>query len=126
MEPLLCFPMLPPTSVTAVLERAGYPWVGIDRPEAVDDDEPEDGWSGAVVCSGADPKAAFALCRQLRSREVPLAPVLVVVPADQPRTGRLPRTETQRTLIDWHCFGWRTRKRPSQTCRPSPGITFVG
>ena len=73
MEPLLCFPISPPTAVTAVLERSGYPWRGIDRAEAVDADEPEDGWSGAVICSGTDPTAAFALCRHLRTRVVVLA-----------------------------------------------------
>ena len=83
MEPLLCFPSTPPTPVTAVLERAGYPWRGIDGSEAVDTEEPEDGWAGAVICSGPDPVAAFALCRHLRTREVPLAPVLVVVPTEQ-------------------------------------------
>jgi two-component system alkaline phosphatase synthesis response regulator PhoP len=83
MEPLLCFPALPPTAVTAVLERAGYPWRGIDRADAVDAEEPDDGWSGAVICSASNPTAAFAICRHLRTREVPLAPVLVVVPNEQ-------------------------------------------
>jgi len=99
MEPLLCFPRLPPAAVTAVLERAGYPWLGIDRAEAVDVDEPEDGWSGAVVCSGGDPVAAFALCRHLRSREVPLAPVLVVVPELQ-----LGELELREDLFDDLCL----------------------
>jgi len=83
MEPLLCFPALPPTAVTAVLERAGYPWRGIDRAEAVDAEEPDDGWSGGVICSASNPTSAFAICRHLRTREVPLAPVLVVVPNEQ-------------------------------------------
>ena len=55
MEPLLCFPAVPPAPVTGVLDRSGYPWRGIDRPEAVEIEEPEDGWSGAVICSGDDP-----------------------------------------------------------------------
>ena len=80
MEPLLCFPATPPTPVTAVLDRAGYPWLGIDKPEAAESEEPEDGWSGAVICSDTDPTGAFLLCRHLRKRDVPLAPVMVVVP----------------------------------------------
>ena len=83
MEPLLCFPAVPPAPVTGVLDRSGYPWRGIDKPEAAEIDEPEDGWSGAVICSGEDPVGAFLLCRHLRKREVPLAPVMVVVPLDQ-------------------------------------------
>jgi hypothetical protein len=70
-------------AVIAVLERAGYPWRGIDRPDAAETEEPEDGWSGAVISSGEDPIGAFLLCRHLRKREVPLAPVMVVVPVEQ-------------------------------------------
>src|SRR5665213_3135070 len=99
MEPLLCFPASPPTAVTAVLERAGYPWRGIDRSESVESEEPEDGWSGAVVCSGTDPTAAFALCRHLRTLEVPLAPVLVVVPSEQ-----LGELELREDLFDDLCL----------------------
>lgn len=83
MEPLLCFPDPPPAGVVTVLERAGYPWRAVSRPDAADTDEPEDGWSGAVICSGEDPGGAFLLCRNLRKREVPLAPVVVVVQSDQ-------------------------------------------
>ncbi len=99
MEPLLCFPAAPPPAVTAVLERSGYPWRGVDRPEAADGDEPEDGWSGAVVWTGDDPQAAFQLCRHLRKREVPLAPVLVIVPHDQ-----LAELELREDLFDDLCL----------------------
>ena len=70
MEPLLCFPTVPPATVTGVLDRSGYPWRGIEKPEAAEIEEPEDGWSGAVVCSGDDPVGAFLLCRHLRKREL--------------------------------------------------------
>jgi DNA-binding response OmpR family regulator len=59
----LCFPDPPPTPVTAVLDRAGYPWRAIATPESADIDEPEDGWSGAVICSGDDPAGAFLVWR---------------------------------------------------------------
>jgi hypothetical protein len=99
MEPLLCFPKIPPTTVTGVFDRAGYPWLGIDRAEAIEGDEPEGGWSGAVVCTSSDPAAAYALCRHLRTREVPLAPVLVVVPVDQ-----LAGLELREDLFDDLCL----------------------
>jgi DNA-binding response OmpR family regulator len=99
MAPLLCFPALPPRPITDALARAGYRWVGIDRPEAADAEEPEDGWSGAVVCSGDDPIGAFMLCRHLRKREVPLAPVLVVLPGDQ-----LSELELREDLFDDLCL----------------------
>ncbi len=99
IEPLLCFPESPPPAVIAVLDRAGYPWRGIDNPESVETDEPEDGWSGAVICSGVDPIGAFLLCRHLRKREVPLAPVMVVIPNDQ-----LGELELREDLFDDLCI----------------------
>ena len=99
MEPLLCFPDPPPASVIGVLDRAGYPWKAVSRPEAADADEPEDGWSGAVIASGEDPAGAFLLCRQLRKRDVPLAPVIVVVQA-----GQLAELELREDLFDDLCL----------------------
>ena len=99
MEPLLCFPAVPPASVSVVLDRSGYPWRGIDKPEAAESEEPEDGWSGAVICSDTDPTGAFLLCRHLRKREVPLAPVIVVVPTEQ-----LSELELREDLFDDICL----------------------
>jgi two-component system alkaline phosphatase synthesis response regulator PhoP len=79
MEPLLCYPEPFPVELALALERAGYPWKAIPRPERADADEPEDGWAGAVVCAVGDTAGAFALCRLLRSRDVPLRPLLLVV-----------------------------------------------
>ncbi len=83
MEPLLCFPDPFPAELGLTLERAGYPWKSVARPEHGVSDEPEDGWAGAVVSAESDPQSAFALCRLLRAREVPLRPLLVVVAASQ-------------------------------------------
>ncbi|HUC37310.1 MAG TPA: response regulator transcription factor [Acidimicrobiales bacterium] len=83
MEPLLCFPDPFPAELALALELAGYPWKALSRPEHAVSDEPEDGWAGALVCAGADPQGAFALCRLMRAREVPLRPLLLVVGADQ-------------------------------------------
>ncbi len=84
MEPLLCFPDPPPAPVVTALQRAGYPWRALSRPELAGSLEPEDGWSGAVICAeGEAQAAALALCRALRSRDVPLRPLLLVVGADQ-------------------------------------------
>jgi DNA-binding response OmpR family regulator len=63
--------------------RAGYPWKAVDRPEHVDSDEPEDGWSGALVNASKDPQGAFLLCRTVRNREVPLRPLLLLVDPSQ-------------------------------------------
>jgi len=83
VEPLLCFPDPFPPELALALERAGYPWKAVARPEHADSDEPEDGWAGAVVSASADPQSAFALCRRLRSREIPLRPLLLAVDPGQ-------------------------------------------
>jgi DNA-binding response OmpR family regulator len=83
VEPLLCFPDPFPAELALPLERAGFPWKAVDRPEHAVSDEPEDGWAGAVVSSETDPRGAFALCRLVRAREVPLRPLLLVVASSQ-------------------------------------------
>jgi len=81
----MCFPDPFPAELALALERAGYPWKAVARPEHSATDEPEDGWAGAVVSAEADPQGAFALCRLVRAREVPLRPLLLMVaPAQVP------------------------------------------
>ncbi len=99
MEPLLCFPDPPPTAVIEVLDRGGYPWRAIMRPEQAESDEPEDGWSGAVISAVDDPTGAMLLCRQIRKREVPLAPVVMVV-----RSSQLGALELREDLFDDLCL----------------------
>lgn len=99
MEPLLCFPAVPPPAVTGVLDRAGYTWRGMDKPESADLHEPEDGWSGAIICCSEDPVGAFLLCRHLRKREVPLAPLLIVIAPEQ-----LGELELREDLFDDLCL----------------------
>jgi DNA-binding response OmpR family regulator len=83
VEPLLCFPDPFPPELAMALERAGYPWKAVARAEHAEADEPEDGWSGALVCAFPDAQGAFALCRAVRAREVPLRPVLLAVTPEQ-------------------------------------------
>jgi DNA-binding response OmpR family regulator len=83
MEPLLCFPDPFPSELVLALEHAGYPWKAVVRPEHAQADEPEDGWAGAVICARPDPQGAFALCRLVRARDVPLRPLLLVVEGEQ-------------------------------------------
>ncbi len=62
--------------------------------------EPEDGWAGAVVCADDDPEAAFALCRALRKRDLPLEPLLL---ARQPAAS-LGDLELRDDLFDDFCI----------------------
>ncbi len=103
MEPLILFPDPPPPQLSQSLDIGGYPWKAVASVQAVDRLEPEDGWSGAVIAADADPDGAFALCRALRKRDVPLTPLLLVLAVDQ-----LAELELREDLFDDFCVApWR-------------------
>jgi two-component system alkaline phosphatase synthesis response regulator PhoP len=83
MEPLLVYPNPSPPALAQVLDVGGYPWMPVRGAEEVDDVQPDDGWSGAVVCADDDAEGAFSLCRLLRKRDIPLEPLLLVVDGRQ-------------------------------------------
>ena len=86
MEPLLCYPDPLPPPLQAALRQGGYDFRCVGKPELVEGAEPSgarDGWSGAVVSAAGDLSGALSLCRHLRRREVPVAPLLLVVAPDQ-------------------------------------------
>jgi DNA-binding response OmpR family regulator len=83
VDPLLCFPDPLPSEVALALDRAGYAWKAVDRPELVRNSEPEDGWAGALICANSRPGDAFSMCRHLRSGDDPLKPLVLVVGAEQ-------------------------------------------
>jgi DNA-binding response OmpR family regulator len=72
VEPLLLYPDPPPPELAQVLDLGGYPWKAVADEVAAGRAEPEDGWAGAIVCADRDPDGAFALCRALRKRDLPL------------------------------------------------------
>ena len=78
MEPLLLFPDPPPPALSQALDLCGYPWKGITTQGDADDLQPEDGWSGAIVCADRNPEGGFSLCRALRKRDIPLEPLLLI------------------------------------------------
>ena len=98
MEPLLVFPDPAPPALVQALEAGGYPWRPIARADVATTSEPEDGWSGAVVCAEDAREAAFALCRALRQRDVPLSPLVLIVGADQ-----LAELDLREELFDDFC-----------------------
>lgn len=99
MQPILVFPEQPPPSLAQTLDLAGYSWVGVASPGAVDRLEPEDGWGGGVLCADDDPEGAWALARALRKREPRLEPLLVLVTGAQ-----LPDLELREDLFDDFCL----------------------
>ena len=83
MEPILLFPDPAPPELAQALDLAGYPWKAVGDEAAAARLEPEDGWSGAIVSAHGDTERAFALCRVLRKRDVPLEPTLLLVSGAQ-------------------------------------------
>jgi DNA-binding response OmpR family regulator len=99
MEPLLLHPDPPPPELAQALDLAGYPWKSASTPEEAARLEPPDGWAGAVIVAGGDPEAAFGMCRALRRRDVPVEPLLLLVPGAQ-----LADLELRDDLFDDFCL----------------------
>jgi two-component system alkaline phosphatase synthesis response regulator PhoP len=98
VEPLLVFPDPVPPPVAQALDLAGYPWKAAGSMQAAESVEPEDGWPGALVCADTEAEAAFAMCRALRKRELPLSPLLLLMRPDQ-----LGELELREDLFDDFC-----------------------
>jgi two-component system alkaline phosphatase synthesis response regulator PhoP len=98
VEALLLFPEPAPVALIQTLELGRYPFFEVSSPEEATRKEPEDGWSGAIVCADADPDGAFALCRTLRRRDLPLEPVLLIATVAQ-----LEDLELREELFDDFC-----------------------
>jgi two-component system, OmpR family, alkaline phosphatase synthesis response regulator PhoP len=98
VEPLLLFPDPAPPAIAQALDLGGYPWKAASSAQIAERIEPDDGWSGAIVCADDDHETAFALCRALRKRDMPLTPLLLVVELD-----RLDELELREDLFDDFC-----------------------
>ena len=83
MDPILVFPDPPPPELAQTLDLAGYPWKAAPSADVAARLEPAEGWTGAVIAADRDPESAWALCRSVRKKDVPLAPLLVLVSGAQ-------------------------------------------
>ena len=99
MEPLLLFPDPPNLELSQALDHGGYPWKVVSSADGAVRDEPDDGWAGAIVAADTDAEAAFALCRTLRKRDVPLDPLLLLV-----NGGQLTELDLRDDLFDDFCL----------------------
>jgi DNA-binding response OmpR family regulator len=99
VEPLLVHPDPPPPELAQSLDLAGYSWKAVADETGANRAEPAEGWAGAVVVTASDPDTAFALCRGLRKRDVPLEPVLLLVSGTQ-----LADLELRDELFDDFCL----------------------
>ncbi|HSL58723.1 MAG TPA: response regulator transcription factor [Acidimicrobiales bacterium] len=83
MEPLLLYPDPPPPELAQALDLAGYPWRAVGDEASIDRLEPADGWAGAIVVADTTPETAFAVCRAVRKRDLPLEPLLLLISGAQ-------------------------------------------
>jgi DNA-binding response OmpR family regulator len=97
-EPLMVFPGPVPPALAQTLSLSSYAWKAVRSLAEAEDSEPEDGWSGAIICADEQPDEAFAICRALRKRDVPFAPLLLLVSNQQ-----LGALELREDLFDDFC-----------------------
>ncbi len=78
MDLVVVYPEPPPPDLARTLDLAGYRWKAIGSADDIGRNEPAAGWAGAVVACDADPEGAWAFCRALRKRDVPIRLLLLV------------------------------------------------
>jgi DNA-binding response OmpR family regulator len=86
VDPILCFPDPAPAEALLAITEVGYPYACVASAIAAEAEEQrrtELGWSGAVVVGTEQLAEALAVCRSLRKRESPVAPLLLVVDVTQ-------------------------------------------
>jgi DNA-binding response OmpR family regulator len=98
VEPLLVFPDPLSPALAQALGLASYSWKAVGSLAEAEETEPDDGWSGGVVCADEQPDAAFALCRSLRKRDIPFSPLLLLLSPQQ-----LGALELREDLFDDFC-----------------------
>ena len=82
MDPLLLYPDPSPPDLARALDALGWLWKAANG-DAVDLNEPEDGWGGAVVSFERDVDGALAMLRVIRRPERRIEPVLLILSSSQ-------------------------------------------
>ena len=82
-ESFVLFPDPAPPEIVKYLDLTGYSWQAVESASKCAAVEPEDSWTGAIISAVDDPEGAWALCRELRKRDVPISPLLAIVSGAQ-------------------------------------------
>lgn len=82
-ETFLLYPNPAPPDLVRTLDFGSYAWSAVGSITDARDQEPEAGWTGAIINADENPEDAWALCRELRRRDVPVEPLLVLVSGAQ-------------------------------------------
>ena len=98
-EAFAVFPDPPPTELVRFLDIGGYKWVAATQASEVlstdGEDEAPAGWAGALVVVDEKAEDAWRFCRELRKRDAPLEPTLVLISGS-----RLDELQTRDDLFD--------------------------
>ncbi len=82
-ERFAVFPDPPPTELARFLDIGGYKWVAANQASEIldqtDDEADRTTWAGALVVVDERSDEAWRYCRELRKRDLPLEPTLVLV-----------------------------------------------
>ncbi len=98
-EAFAVFPDPPPTELVRFLDIGGYKWTGAGQASEIliqaEDETEAHGWAGALVVIDEQAEDAWRFCRELRKRDVPLEPTLVLISGS-----RLDELQTRDDLFD--------------------------
>jgi DNA-binding response OmpR family regulator len=96
---ILVHPNPPPPDLVRTLDLGGVHWRGVASLEHLTEQQPDEGWAGAIISLDANPDDAWALCRAVRRREPSIQPLLLLVPGTQ-----LADLELRDDLFDDFCL----------------------
>jgi DNA-binding response OmpR family regulator len=99
MDPLLVHPDPAPPELVQALDMGGWAWKGACDIDAARRDEPADGWVGAIVVAGSQSEEAFRFCRAIRSGDVNVDSVLLLIGG-----GQLASLDFREDLFDDFCL----------------------
>ncbi len=99
MDALLVFPEPAPPELAQALDMGGWVWKGAADVDSARREEPSEGWMGAVIVAGADPDEAFRFCRAIRSGDINVESVLLLI-----NGGHLASLDFRENLFDDFCL----------------------
>ncbi len=99
MDALLVFPEPAPPELAQALDMGGWGWKGAADVDSARREEPAEGWMGAVIVAGADPDGAFRFCRAIRSGDINVESVLLLI-----NGGHLASLDFRENLFDDFCL----------------------
>ena len=72
-------PLPAPPELAQALDLGGWAWKATADLDTARSEQPADGWVGAVVVAGDEPDEAFRLCRSIRSGDIHVGSVLLLI-----------------------------------------------